>query len=165
MVIPMQFDRAKVIDKLREHGVRPTRQRVKIGEVLLGRHQHVTADEVLMAVGRGHGHVSKATVYNTLRLFAESGLLREIVVDPSRMFFDTNLTPHHHFYDMDTGELMDMQADCVSIGELPPLAAGMEVAGVDVVVRVRRRTEEISARGDQANTMAATADGQQQGYG
>ncbi len=136
------IDRNQVIAQLRASDIRLTRQRVEIGQVLFGRQQHVTADDILLAVGRGQGHVSKATVYNTLRLFAEQGLLREVVVDPSKMFFDTNLTLHHHFYNMDTGELFDMTDDCVSINCLPRLAEGMEIAGIDVVMRIRRYNSE-----------------------
>ena len=84
-------------------------------------------------------NVSKATVYNTLGLFAAKGLIREVVVDPSRLFYDTNLEPHHHFFHVDSGRLEDVAADQVSIGHLPSLPEGTEIDGVEVIIRVRGR--------------------------
>ncbi len=146
------IDRNQVITILQQHGIRPTQQRIRIGELLFGSPKHVTADDVLLAISRGQSHVSKATVYNTLRLFAEKGLLREVVVDPTRMFFDTNLVAHHHFYNMDTGELIDMNDHCLTIGSLPEVSEDMEVVGVEVVVRVRRRSPST-----EMNELAQTA--------
>ncbi|AOV16120.1 transcriptional repressor [Acidihalobacter aeolianus] len=130
-------DRAAVIGLLREHGITPTQQRVEIGCLLFGAHQHVSADQVLARLsGTRHG-VSKATVYNTLGLFAEKGLLREVVVDPSKMFFDTNLDPHHHLYHLESGELEDIEAADVTINRMPVLPEAVDVAGVDVIIRVK----------------------------
>jgi len=81
--------------------------------------------------------VSKATIYNTLGLFAERGLIREVIADPARVFYDPNIAPHHHFYDTSTGKLMDIPADDVQIQGLPALPEGMRMESVDVIVRIR----------------------------
>jgi Fur family iron response transcriptional regulator len=132
--------RAEVIGLLRRHGITPTQQRVEIGRVLFARTQHVSAEDVLARVGAQGSPVSKATIYNTLGLFADKGLLREVVVDPTRRFYDTNLDPHHHIYYTDTGELQDITIDGLQLGSLPQLPDDAEVEGVDVIIRARRNT-------------------------
>ena len=87
------------------------------------------------------GKVSKATVYNTLGLFAEKGLIREVIVDPSKLFYDTNLAPHHHFYRTDTGELEDVPAERLTIDNFPELPAGMDVEDIDVIIRIHPRAD------------------------
>lgn len=129
--------RAEVIALLREHGVTPTQQRVEIGQLLFAEHQHLSADQVLEQANAAGANVSKATVYNTLGLFARKGLVREVVVDPSRLFYDSNLEPHHHFFRTDDGTLEDVPADQVSIERLPELPEGMDVEGVEVIIRLR----------------------------
>lgn len=132
-----RLERSSVIALLREHDITPTQQRVEIGCLLFGGHQHVSADQVLARLSGARRGVSKATVYNTLGLFAEKGLLREVVVDPSKMFFDTNLDPHHHLYHLETGELEDIEAADVTINRMPTLPETVDVAGVDVIIRVK----------------------------
>jgi Fur family iron response transcriptional regulator len=122
---------------LQAQGVKPTRQRTDIALILLERPQHLSADQVLARVSARGGRVSKATVYNTLGLFAARGLVREVVVDPTRVFYDSNTAPHHHLYDVDTGLLQDIAITGVSVGELPELPPGAVVQGVEVIVRVR----------------------------
>ncbi|MCG6867580.1 MAG: transcriptional repressor [Gammaproteobacteria bacterium] len=126
-----------VIGLLRRHGISPTRQRVEIGEMLFCRNQHVTAEDVLDQVNRTDQTVSKATVYNTLGLFASKGLLKEVVVDPTKRFYDTNLLPHHHLFHTDQGHLEDIDANHIKVDGLPAIPRGMEVEGVDVIIRVR----------------------------
>lgn len=130
---------------LQQHGIIPTPQRVEIAGLLLACHQHLSADQVLARVAaHGGAHVSKATVYNTLGLFAEKGLVREVIVDPSKVFYDSNVAPHYHFYNLDTGELTDFQAPQLPIEAIPALPEGTEGAGIDVIVRIRnhrRQTE------------------------
>jgi Fur family iron response transcriptional regulator len=133
------LSRAEVIALLRDHGVTPTQQRVDIGEVVFERCQHFSADQLLERLSQGGGAVSKATVYNTLGLFAERGLIREVVVDPNRLFYDSNLEPHHHFFHVDSGELEDVSADEVGIERLPQLPEGASIEGVDVIIRLRGR--------------------------
>ncbi len=131
------LSRAEVIDLMRQKGINPTQQRVEIAQVLFSEPQHVSADQVLAMVNRKRPIVSKATVYNTLGLFAQKGLVREVIVDPTKVFYDPTTAPHHHFYNVDTGELMDMDADSLTLGELPSLPEGTEAEAVDVVIRVR----------------------------
>ncbi len=129
--------RKSVTARLVQNGINPTRQRVEIGMCLFDRDKHITADQLLELVNQGSAEVSKATVYNTLGLFAAKGLLREVVVDPGKQIFDTNTTPHHHLYNVDTGELQDIESRNLVVSGLPVLDNGVEITGVDIVVRVR----------------------------
>jgi Fur family transcriptional regulator, iron response regulator len=131
------FNRDLAAQRLREHGVAPTEQRLEIARVLWSRHMHVSAEQILARVNSGPAPVSKATVYNTLKLFREKGLVREVIVDPNRVFYDPNTAPHHHFYDVDAGELTDFPAEGVSISGLPVLPEGVVEEGVDIVIRIR----------------------------
>ncbi len=130
--------RADVIELLRSHDITPTQQRVEIGQVLFGRAQHVTAELVMAMVNQGSEIVSKATVYNTLGLFASRSLIREVVIDPAKLVYDTNLHPHHHIYNVQTGMLEDVTAEDVKIEQLPKLPEGTALEGVDVIIRVRK---------------------------
>lgn len=132
--------RAEVIAFLKQRAIAPTLQRVEIAQVLFARPQHLSADQVLAQVNEDGPRVSKATVYNTLGLFAKKGLIREVIVDPTRVFYDTNTSAHHHFYNVDTGTLADIDASAVTISELPCLPDGTVAEGVDVIIRVRRQT-------------------------
>jgi Fur family iron response transcriptional regulator len=122
---------------LRDHGILPTQQRLMIARVLFEHHQHYSADLVMASVNEGRDRVSKATVYNTLGLFARNGLVREVIVDPTRVFYDPNTTNHHHFYNVDSGELTDIDSADLQIRELPTLPAGTVAEGVDVIIRLR----------------------------
>ena len=122
---------------LRSHYIIPTSQRIEIAQLLFSRCEHLSAEEVYALVNGESARVSKATVYNTLGLFAERGLIREVIADPARVFYDPNTAPHHHFYDTSTGRLMDIPAEDVQIHSLPTLPEGMRMEGVDVIVRVR----------------------------
>lgn len=122
---------------LRSHDINPTSQRIEIAQVLFSRCEHLSAEDVFAWVNGESSRVSKATVYNTLGLFAERGLIREVIADPTRVFYDPNVAPHHHFYDTSTGRLMDIPAEDVQIHSLPALPEGMRMEGVDVIVRVR----------------------------
>ncbi|MEY1554280.1 Fur family transcriptional regulator Irr [Yoonia sp. R2331] len=120
--------------------VRPTRQRVTLAALLVGDGQdrHVTAESLFDAATRTDEKVSLATVYNTLRAFCDAGLVREITVDGSKSYFDTNMSDHPHFYWEDTAELTDAPAEELEIARLPGTPAGAEIASVDVVIRLRR---------------------------
>jgi len=124
--------------RLIEAGVMPTAQRLQIAAVLLERPQHLSADEVL-ARARRVGPVSKATVYNTLQLFADRGLCRMLVVDPERVYFDSTVTPHHHLFDEDSHTLTDLPSGTVKVSGLPSLPSDKEAVAVDVVVRMRSK--------------------------
>ena len=128
-----------VTEMLRQKGAQPTAQRVALAEILFAKPQHLSAEELLERARRKGVQVSKATVYNTLNLFVDCGLVREVNVDGSRVYYDPTMTPHHHIYNVDTGELTDIPYDAVQLAELPELPPGTETAGVEVVVKVRRR--------------------------
>lgn len=129
--------RESVAARLRAHGITPTHQRIEIAHVLFERCEHLSADQILAAVNARHAETSKATVYNTLRLFLEKKLVRELVVDPTRVFYDPNTTPHHHFYDVVTGRLTDIPVEAVRVEGLPPPPSGTVTDGVDVIIRTR----------------------------
>ena len=130
----------ELTDMLKAHGILPTQQRVMIARVLFAQCGHYSADQVMRQVNAGDDRVSKATVYNTLGLFARSGLVREVIVDPTRVFYDPNTRPHHHFYNVDTGELVDIEQEQLDISALPDLPTGTVAAGVDVIVRIRNES-------------------------
>ena len=123
--------------KLQTAGLRPTRQRVALAELLFAKgDRHLAAEDLhgeAVAIGVP---VSLATVYNTLHQFTNAGLLREIVVDSQRSYFDTNMTDHHHFFFEGSGELKDIPGDQVVVAGLPAPPPGMAVKRVDIVVRV-----------------------------
>jgi Fur family iron response transcriptional regulator len=125
---------------LERHGIRPTSQRLRVAEILLTAPRHLTAEQIIGALRETSGRVSKATVYNTLNLFVAEGLAREIHADPERCVYDSTMTPHHHFQNVDTGEMTDIRPDALAFAHLPELPPGTEIAGVDVVIRVRRRS-------------------------
>ena len=136
----MEASKDSIIKRLEARNIYPTQQRVKIAQVLLAKKQHMSADKVLQAVNMTEAAVSKATVYNTLGLFARKGLVREVIVDPSKVFYDSNTGEHHHFYNVDTGELSDIETDNLLIGQLPELPEATEIDGVEVIVRVRDKS-------------------------
>jgi len=129
--------RTQIIDMLSGKGITPTQQRVEIAQIMFSKPQHLSAEQVLEMVNSERSLVSKATVYNTLGLFAEHGLIREVIVDPAKVFYDTNTTHHYHFYNVDDGTLVDIDADQVHIEKLPTPPDGMMTDGVDVVIRVK----------------------------
>jgi Fur family iron response transcriptional regulator len=132
---------AGVIESLRRVGLRPTRQRAGLGHLLFRNgDRHVTADQLYAEAEQAGLRVSLATVYNTLHQLCAAGLLAEVVVEPGRSYFDTNVAGHHHFYNVDTGGLTDiMQAD-VGVPVLPPPPAGTTVEQVSIIVRVRNES-------------------------
>lgn len=134
----MPFNRVQIIDLLSSRGITPTQQRVEIAQIMFTKDQHLSAEQVLDRVNGERALVSKATVYNTLGLFAAKGLLREVIVDPNKVFYDTNVRPHHHFYNMDDSTLVDIDVNLVQIHQLPIPPKGLITDGVEVVIRVRR---------------------------
>jgi len=136
----MEFSKETIIKRLESCSIYPTPQRVKIAEVMLDKFQHLSADNVLQAVNIDGAVVSKATVYNTLGLFAKKGLVREVIVDPSKVFYDSNTSQHHHFYNVDTGELSDIGSGELLIDQLPALPEATEMDGVDVIIRLSNKS-------------------------
>lgn len=126
--------------RLQEAGLRPTRQRLALGWLLFARgDRHVTAETLYEEARNSRTHMSLATVYNTLRQFSQAGLLREIALYSSTVWYDTNTGPHYHFYLEDCDELVDIDGDLMGELPLPQAPEGMEVLGVDMIVRVRRK--------------------------
>ena len=125
---------------LEAHGIRPTAQRLRMAELLLAAPCHMTAEQVIAALRRSAARVSKATVYNTLKLFVERGLVRQVHLDPDRSVYDSTREPHHHFQNLDTGEMIDIRPEDLAFARMPSLPPDTEIAGVDVVIRVRRRS-------------------------
>ena len=118
--------------------IKPTAQRVEIALLLLQEHQHLSAEQVLYRLRRRGKAVSKATVYNTLRLFAARGIVQQVIVDPERVFYDSNTSDHFHFYNnVNQGVLIDLDPDALRIPELPALPYGTVHEAVDVIVRIR----------------------------
>lgn len=126
--------------QLRDVGINPTRQRVEMAEILFARAQHLSADQILERVNAGDKYVSKATVYNTLGLFAEKGLVHEVTVDPAKIFYDSNTSEHHHLYNVDTGELIDVDSGAVLLGALPKLPANTVATDVEVIIKIKSDT-------------------------
>jgi Fur family iron response transcriptional regulator len=125
---------------LEQHGVRPTSQRLRVADLLLTAPTHLTAEQILASLRQSSGRVSKATVYNTLKLFVDQGLARQIHADPERCVYDSTMTPHHHFQNLETGEMIDIRPEDLSFAKMPSLPPGTEIADVEVVIRLRKRS-------------------------
>ena len=132
-----KYHRNNLAEVLRIHGINPTHQRIEIALAIFSRGEHLSAEQILVLANDRASETSKATVYNTLNLFLEKKLIREVIVDPSKVFYDPNPDPHHHFYNVDTGELTDIDARDIRVSGLPPLPSGMATEGVDIIVRIR----------------------------
>lgn len=129
----------RAIAMLEKAGLRATAQRVLLASLLYGNgeHRHVTAEQLYEEAFSARGKVSLATVYNTMRALCKVGLLRQVTADAARIYFDTNTRDHHHIYDESTGKLTDIDAAVLEGITLPPLPAGAQLEGVDLIVRVR----------------------------
>ncbi len=126
-----------VIEMLRLAGLRPTRQRIDLGRLLFsGGHRHVTAEMLHAEAVKEDMQVSLATVYNTLHQFTGSGLLREVAIEGSKTYFDTNISDHHHFYFERDGQLIDIHGEDLAVVTLPEAPEGMEITRVDVLIRL-----------------------------
>ena len=132
-----KYTRDNLVEKLRAHEINPTHQRIEIAFALFSRHEHLSADQVMAIVNERHSETSKATVYNTLNLFLEKKLIREVIVDPNKVFYDPNTEPHYHMYDLQSGRLTDIDAADVRVTGLPSLPSGMVTEGMDIIIRVR----------------------------
>lgn len=132
-----RYARDNLAATLRAHGINPTHQRIEIAYALFSRQEHLSADQVMAIVNERQSETSKATVYNTLNLFVAKGLIRKVIVDPNRVFYDPNTEPHYHLYDVQSGRLTDIASADVRISGLPALPAGMVTEGMDVIIRVR----------------------------
>ena len=131
---------ASIVSLFHVHGIKPTSQRNDIARVMLNKPQHLSAEQVLSLVNSEGGHVSKATVYNTLNLFVARGLIRQVIIDPAKVFYDSNTTYHYHFYNEDTGELSDFKSDNMKFDPMPSLPENTVQSGIDVIIRVKSST-------------------------
>ena len=131
---------AELAERLRAAGLRPTRQRLLIAGLLLdGRHRHVSADSLAREIRETGTHMAGGTVYNTLNQFTDAGLLRRVTVHNEHSVFDTNTDHHHHFYDSDRDQLIDIPADQVTLADLPGAPDGHDIRSVDVLIHITSR--------------------------
>lgn len=128
--------------RLRQHGLRPTRQRVRLAGLLLdGQNRHVRPDDIYEQLKSGPAKLSRGTVYNTLRQFCNAGLLSEVNGVGDSLVYDTNLHEHHHFLNVETGELSDIQHDKVQIRHMPELPEGYAMDAVELTIRIRKSSQ------------------------
>ena len=133
------MERSEVVKLLQDHDITPTRQRIEIAAFLFQREQHLSAENILAEVNSSSHRVSRATVYNTMGLFTSKGLVREVLIDRDRVFYDSNNAKHHHIYNVDTGELSDIQDELVNVTGLPELSGDVQVIGTDVIIKVANK--------------------------
>jgi len=138
---PIRVQYTDVSNMLRKAGLRPTRQRVALAELLYSKgDRHISAEHLHEEAVGANVPVSLATVYNTLHQFTQAGLLREVAIDGTKTYFDTNVTDHHHFFIEGENKVVDIPGEGVGIDRVPQAPEGMEVVRVDVVVRVRTKS-------------------------
>lgn len=129
--------RDDILEMLKSSNITPTAPRVEIAQILFARPQHLSAEQILKTVNETSSIASKATIYNTLGLFVAKNLVREVIVDPSKVFYDSNTSNHFHFFNTDTAELTDIALDEINIDKLPKLPDGTVASGLDVIVRIK----------------------------
>jgi Fur family iron response transcriptional regulator len=132
------MSRSDILELFDRYGILPTPQRIEVAEILLVRPQHMSAEQIIERLHKQGSSVSKATVYNTLNLFGEHGIVKEVMADPIRKFYDSSTHPHHHFYNVDTGELSDIAEDKISFNNLPSIPNGTQRVSVEVLIKVRQ---------------------------
>ena len=131
--------KAKVEQRLRDHRLRPTKARIRVGMLLLESPKHLSADQIFDWLTK-HGHcISKATVYDTLNVFAKHGVVNEVAVDPTRMYYDSTTSPHHHFYNTDTGQLTDIPRENLSVENIPRLPDNTEIEDLEIVIKIKNK--------------------------
>jgi Fur family iron response transcriptional regulator len=130
------MDRSQIVSLLKQHDVTPTRQRIEIAGYLFQRPQHLSAENILEGVNAEGNRVSRATVYNTMGLFTDKGLVREVLIDRERVFYDTNRADHYHVYDVDSGELRDVMRSEIEIASVPELPEGARIVDTNLILRV-----------------------------
>ena len=131
------MERAEVLAEFARIGILPTPQRLEIAEILFEKPQHLSAEQIIDRLRAGGSGVSKATVYNTLNLLSDRGLARECLVNPERRFYDSNTQPHHHFYNIDTGQLTDIPPSEIRLKKIPEFPKGVRLDQVEVLIKVR----------------------------
>ena len=131
------MQRTDILAEFDRHGILPTPQRIEVAGILLEKPQHLSADQIIHRLCVQGSGVSKATVYNSLKLFGERGLVKECVVDPERLFYDSTTEPHHHFYNLDTGELTDIPLPSIEVTGLPKPPKDFHLDSIEVVIKGR----------------------------
>jgi Fur family iron response transcriptional regulator len=131
--------KSKVQDKLKLNGLRPTRARIRIGMILFDQPKHLSAEQVHEKLKLKGYTISKATVYNTLNAFAELGIVSEVTVDPTRTYYDSTTKPHHHFFNVDTRQLLDIPSDDIRVENLPRLPDNTEIQDLEIVVKISNK--------------------------
>ena len=131
--------KSKVQEKLKLYGLRPTRARTRIGMILLDKPKHLSADQVHEKLKLKGYTISKATVYNTLNAFAKYGIVSEVTIDPSRIYYDSTTKAHHHFFNVDTGQLMDIASDDISVENIPRLPDNTQIQDLEIVVKISNK--------------------------
>jgi Fur family iron response transcriptional regulator len=132
----------QIRDLLTRYQITPTRQRLEIAQHMFQRPQHLSAEKILEGVNHDGCRVSRATVYNTMGLFASKGLVREVLIDRERVFYDSNNSAHHHIYNLDTGDLYDVDGVSLDIANIPGLSENLKVVDTDLIIRVSQRQEK-----------------------
>ncbi len=131
--------KSRVEKKLRFYGLRPTKARLRIGMMLRDKPKHLSADQVYeKLIEKGHS-VSKATVYNTLNAFVERGLLNQVAIDPIKTYYDSSTNAHHHFFNMDTGQLYDIPSEELTIESIPELPEDTKIQDLEIVIKVKNK--------------------------
>ncbi len=131
--------KSRVQERLKLYGLRPTRARTRIGMMLLDKPKHLSAEQVHEKLKQKGYTISKATVYNTLNAFAKFGIVTEVTLDPSRTYYDSTTTPHHHFYNVDTGQLIDIASDDMSVENIPRLPDNTQIQDLEIVVKISNK--------------------------
>ena len=133
------LERSEIVSMLQHYKISPTRQRVEIAEFLFQRPQHLSAEKILEGVMDAGNRVSRATVYNTMGLFSSKGVVREILIDRERAFYDSNTDVHQHLYNVDSGELTDVYDAESGAATEPELPDGVKIIATDIVYKVTSR--------------------------
>ena len=131
--------KTKVQEKIKLYGLRPTRARTRIGMMLLDKPKHLSADQVHEKLKQKGYSISKATVYNTLNAFSKCGIVSEVTIDPSRTYYDSRTTPHHHFFNIDTGQLVDIASNDISVQNIPRLPDNTQIQDLEIVVKISNK--------------------------
>ena len=133
----MRMTKSSTSRTLSSLNIKPTSQRVDIANIMFCKDQHLSAEDIITILNNSDSSISRATVYNTLNLFAEKGLVRRVVIDSSKIYYDSKTTPHSHYFNIDTGEISDFEFEDVKISPLPKLPEHTVQDSVDVIVRVK----------------------------
>ncbi len=142
--IRYKLSKREVVELLKMKGINPTSQRVEIAHFLYQKPQHLSAEEILNYLNREYEKVSQATVYNTLKLFVEKNVVRELIFSSDRIYYDSNTTIHHHFLDLETGKIYDIPACLLCTPELNKNELGnIEVEDISILIRGRLKKQNI----------------------